>query len=430
MKKNNIARLIFLLLVPVCLALCACSSSEDNTEDTSLPDDKTTVEKVLNKACTEWGVSQQYIASYMDGYKEVPSSTDISQYINKDASLIISYRFADGGLVTTTAITPKLNNSSSLSSYLSGYSRVGDLSGTSVYSNISENTLCASYDTDFDGSSYSVLGFTPILSDKFTAIDPIAVTTGEATNIDVQKATLSGKITGISASCTCGIYYSTSSDVLASNPASKSTTSNGQFSIDITGLSLGTTYYYVAYVKVDGYYYYGETQSFQTLTAKTYAVGDLYPDENSPEGMVWTVDNDGLHGKIISLDQTTVAWDDSFAPAYNKCLNASNGYNNKMSSGNPFAKWCYGHGDGWYGPAKNELTALAKVASTVNTKLVSHGYAKLENFFWSSTEYSATAYNLAYIVCVCANTYMGYSSGWSSYNSKSVSRRAVAMKQF
>lgn len=54
-----------------------------------------------------------------------------------------------------------------------------------------------------------------------------------------------------------------------------------------------------------------------TVTVTTpviYAVGDLYPDATSPAGVVFTISDGGVHGKVVSLDQTTdINWTDAKA---------------------------------------------------------------------------------------------------------------------
>ena len=94
----------------------------------------------------------------------------------------------------------------------------------------------------------------------------VSVTTGEATNITTSGATLAGTISNAEKSLTCGIIYGTSSSLSSTSGTMKSTTSSGVYSIGLTGLNENTTYYYRAYVLIDGEYKYGEVKSFKTMT--------------------------------------------------------------------------------------------------------------------------------------------------------------------
>lgn len=49
----------------------------------------------------------------------------------------------------------------------------------------------------------------------------------------------------------------------------------------------------------------------QTCGGETYAVGDLYyeeGDKENPIGVVYAVTDGGLHGKVISFDETSLTW--------------------------------------------------------------------------------------------------------------------------
>jgi len=92
----------------------------------------------------------------------------------------------------------------------------------------------------------------------------ISVTTGTATDITASGVTLLGSIANATQSLTCGVIYGTSSALSSTSGTMKSTTSDGDFSLGLTGLNANTTYYYRAYVVVDGEYRYGEICSFKT----------------------------------------------------------------------------------------------------------------------------------------------------------------------
>ena len=109
---------------------------------------------------------------------------------------------------------------------------------------------------------------------SFTTNQNVSVTTGSAADITSSGATLSGSIDGADQSLTCGIIYGTSSSLSSSNGTKKSTTSQGSYSLSVTGLDANTTYYYRAYAVVDGESVYGEVRSFTTVSSVTVTSGD------------------------------------------------------------------------------------------------------------------------------------------------------------
>ena len=150
-----------------------------------------------------------------------------------------------------------------LSSYLQGYSELGGLSTKQVLYNTSNNTMCFSYDSTIDETEYTIIGFTPINSNLYASIEPIIVSTIEATNIKKTSATIKGSISGVSKTYTCGVRYST--DKTFATSKTKTTTSKGDFSLSISSLTKSTTYYFKCYSIVDGVTYEGEVMEFTTL---------------------------------------------------------------------------------------------------------------------------------------------------------------------
>ena len=108
-----------------------------------------------------------------------------------------------------------------------------------------------------------------------TLKEEVTVSTGSAAKVTDNGATLSGTINNSDKSLTCGIIYGTSSSLSSSSGTKKSTTSLGTFSVSLTGLSSNTTYYYRAYVIVDGEYKYGEVLSFKTIKEVTVTTGSV-----------------------------------------------------------------------------------------------------------------------------------------------------------
>ncbi|MBR3979782.1 MAG: T9SS type A sorting domain-containing protein [Bacteroidales bacterium] len=111
-----------------------------------------------------------------------------------------------------------------------------------------------------------------ITSDKtitfsFTKVTEPTVTTVEATNILLDGATVGGKVTsGNGASVTeRGVCWATTADPTISNNKIVSGTGTGTFSVTLSSLSEGTTYYVRAYAKNSVGIAYGSTVTFTTV---------------------------------------------------------------------------------------------------------------------------------------------------------------------
>ena len=100
----------------------------------------------------------------------------------------------------------------------------------------------------------------------FNAIMP-EVKTNAATNIDATKATLNGSISSVGdpAYTKRGFVYGTNNTPTIGNGTNKEVagTGIGSFNVDITGLTLGATYYFRAYVISSGGTKYGDVLSFK-----------------------------------------------------------------------------------------------------------------------------------------------------------------------
>lgn len=100
--------------------------------------------------------------------------------------------------------------------------------------------------------------------------DP-AVTTGSAQSVGLSSATLYGSYSNASTAPTeTGFYWGTSASALTNELyVDSGAAGSGEFSKTLGSLSQGATYYYKAYVLVDGKYYYGSVQSFTTAYEST-----------------------------------------------------------------------------------------------------------------------------------------------------------------
>lgn len=110
----------------------------------------------------------------------------------------------------------------------------------------------------------------------------------------------------------------------------------------------------------------------------SYKVGDYYPDPNAQnindiEGIVFSVNEDGAHGKILNLtERSGLKW--SSNGAQDSTLDEKDGETNWNTikkkdasfSNYPAFAWCASLGDGWYIPAINELIELRSAWGSTN----------------------------------------------------------------
>jgi hypothetical protein len=97
----------------------------------------------------------------------------------------------------------------------------------------------------------------------------LSAVTGSAGYITTNSATLSGTVKGASSAkntVIIGIVYNTAGSPTVNNGVNlvSGNAADGSFSIPLSGLTKSTTYYYCAYIAVDGVYYYGNVLNFTT----------------------------------------------------------------------------------------------------------------------------------------------------------------------
>ena len=171
--------------------------------------------------------------------------------------------------------------------------------------------------------------------------------------------------------------------------------------------------------------------------AKTYKVGDYY-DKDGKKGVVFEVTADGLHGKIVSLDQAKLQWavDKNFGSLFNK-QNPSKirlGFGGQQDGQEhtrriqqienwrekyPAFAWCVQMGRSWYLPALNEVRLIYQNADTVNRTLGQKGATLFHDVYWTASEVLGT--DNVWIARGAANALVGY-----LYKSISANVRAVA----
>lgn len=127
-----------------------------------------------------------------------------------------------------------------------------------------------------------------------------------------------------------------------------------------------------------------------------YKVGDYY-DVNGVSGVVFTVTNNGRNGKILSLDLSKVQWCTDSEYYKDILIKAEDEYNGKLNTDKiaqythtkyPIVQWCSRLGNEWYIPSKEELLIIARNKEKINTTLKKHDATHLQDWYWSSTEYS------------------------------------------
>ena len=172
---------------------------------------------------------------------------------------------------------------------------------------------------------------------------------------------------------------------------------------------------YLEYLKsIDNEHRLLPAKCIVTGNVKPYKVGDYY-NENGKEGVVFEVDETGLHGKIVGMKQSKedLRWctKEEFA---RKIVIGATDDNDGMTNMQtimqipdwqakfPAFVWCAAQGDGWYLPAINELkkfTLDASVHDAVNNTLMQKCGDLLFNigenqWYWSSSETRRSFANL------------------------------------
>lgn len=133
---------------------------------------------------------------------------------------------------------------------------------------------------------------------------------------------------------------------------------------------------------------------------KSYQVGDFY-DDGQKQGVVVEVFADGKSGKIMSLCQATLLQWSVETETATGATDPTNGQNNQRCieqmadwrTAYPAFAWCADLGEGWYLPAVEEVKRLKMDRATwvkVNEVLKAKGEEMIADFYWSSTESTAS----------------------------------------
>ncbi len=179
---------------------------------------------------------------------------------------------SDGGAAVTTRGFYWGTAENDLPNYVASEQTSADFSATISDLNVNTVYYYCAVATNMRGTT---LG--EVLSSRTNPLTAPTVVTNAATNITASTATLNATITdnGGTAITACGFYWGTSADNLTYNAVYDGTENN--FSINITGLTPSTTYYYCAYATNSTSTAIGEVMSLTTdcYCGGSYKVTDI-----------------------------------------------------------------------------------------------------------------------------------------------------------
>lgn len=355
----------FLITLLGIIVFSACSN-EGNIEN-STSNQITNATKNIYK---EWGVPSSFVIEYMDGYIPTFSGDNTLQYISNDSPIMFTYSFAEDMLDAAVLIIEGEHEPT-----LKGYEYIGEINYTKVYTNQSENTMCSVYKQVHNNQTYTVIGYTPIESDLYNDLKNIEFTLNSAGEITSNSAQLSATITGVSETAVCGVKYSTSYSF--DNTKSSIGTLNGNnLEISLTGLKMGTEYYYYVYVEDNGVLYTSNISSFTTIKLTSgYVNGHKWIDLGLPSGVKWAsydigAMQEGEYGDYFAWGELTTRtnmsspWGDYTWGQYeysNGSSMVSIGSNISGKSKYDTAK--YQWKNNWRMPTKNEMIELLENCS-------------------------------------------------------------------
>lgn len=423
-KISYILRLSLVIFGITILNSCHDDSPEEYEPGSS---NVSQVTNILEQVITDWNSSPSEVGKKMSKFTKSFETDEFIKYTSPDNTYFISYDFKDGKLRSSLLLIPYNSEKIKQQDFnFKNYEYLGENDGAKVYANDKDNTFIFSLTRNLDGEDYLAFGFSPIKSDLFEEVEPIEVTTKPAEAVSTQSLTLNGSFSGIDKVTTARFYYSYNAD-MSDLDYYNATITGDTFTRTLTNLKPNTTVYFYAAIIIENVEYRGEVLSADLVTVKTYSIGDLYPDALNPIGVVCQISNNGVNGKIISLEESFLQW--STTGIFNtdeKAYDHNDGTKNNLGNG-PYGKWVTSLGNGWYGPAKNELTFSSATISTINQTLLSIGKSKLYGFYWSSTQKDS---NNCYVVTVGENGYLGYSNQYTFYHTKDQKNSVIAMKRF
>ena len=131
------------------------------------------------------------------------------------------------------------------------------------------------------------------LEKSFKTGTPPSVTTNDATSVATTSATLNGDLTALGTATSVSVSFEWKASGGSYTPiAVRVTDSTGTFSVGLTGLTPGTTYYFKAKADGDGDPVYGAEKSFTALTP---------PSVTTNDATNVTTDSATLNGDLTAL---------------------------------------------------------------------------------------------------------------------------------
>lgn len=128
------------------------------------------------------------------------------------------------------------------------------------------------------------------------------------------------------------------------------------------------------------------------LTTTVYKVGDLYPNADSAEGVVYAVSDGGTSGYVVDLQDASAGttWgptssDDIIAGLGNAdgSLNMSAVLASGLIASYPAFNVCNELGDDWYLPSSTEMNTLVNAYSNIKNALTTNG-VRMSGTYWCS----------------------------------------------
>ena len=128
------------------------------------------------------------------------------------------------------------------------------------------------------------------------------------------------------------------------------------------------------------------------LTTTVYKVGDLYPNADSAEGVVYAVSDGGTSGYVVDLQDASAStiWgptnsDDIIAGLGNAdgSLNMSAVLASGLIASYPAFNVCNALGDEWYLPSSTEMNTLVNAYSNIKNALTTNG-VRMSGTYWCS----------------------------------------------
>ena len=138
----------------------------------------------------------------------------------------------------------------------------------------------------------------------------------------------------------------------------------------------------------------------------TYHIGDLITNDDGSQGILFYLTTDQSDGWMVALNDasTSVAWGNGDVPSltnqtcsspYGRLLDETDGFANTASiraysSGTNTAANVVDFLHGWYLPTAGQLSKLFGALAFIEDKLQTHGSTLSEDYYWSSSEASAS----------------------------------------